>query len=75
VFNDHSINRGGTLFSGNTLRRSFMPFDALGKMLFPRLQSWERRRRVRVIFGVLFASVVMGGVVGIMIYKQGISRH
>jgi len=52
-----------------------MPYNVLGKLLFPRLQPWERRRRMKVIFAVLLASVILGGTVGMMIYKQGFSRH
>ena len=52
-----------------------MPYDVLGRLLFPRLQSWERRRKVKIILGVLFTSMVMGGTVGVMIYVRGISRH
>jgi len=55
--------------------RSYMPYEVLGKLLFPRLQSWERRRKVKIMLGVLFTSVVMGGTVGVMIYMRGISRH
>jgi hypothetical protein len=44
-------------------------------MLFPRLQPWERRRKVKVILGVLFTAVVMGGTVGMLIYKRGMSGH
>lgn len=52
-----------------------MSLNVLGKMLFPRLQPWERRRRIRIMFGVLLAAMVMGGTVGLMMYKQGFSRH
>ena len=52
-----------------------MPLNLLGKMLFPRLQPWERRRRIKMVFGVVLAAAVFGGVVGAMIYKQGMSRH
>ena len=52
-----------------------MPLNLLGKVLFPRLQPWQRRRRIRVIFGVLLAALFLGGTVGVMIYKQGMTRH
>ena len=52
-----------------------MPLSLLGKVLFPRLQPWERRRKIKIIFGVLLVAVILGGTVGIMIYKQGMSRH
>jgi hypothetical protein len=49
----------------------FMPFDVLGKMLFPHLKSWERRRKVKLMLGVLFAALVCAGCVGLVIYRQG----
>lgn len=52
-----------------------MPLDTMGKMLFPRLQRWERRRRIRLIFRVLLVAVVLGGMVGGMIYSQAVYRH
>ena len=55
--------------------RSFMPIDALGKMLFPDLQRWERRRRMKFILRVLMAAVVLGGTVGIMMYVQAMYRR
>jgi hypothetical protein len=48
-----------------------MPFDVLGKMLFPHLKSWERRRKVKLMLGVLFAALVCAGCVGLVIYRQG----
>ena len=52
-----------------------MPFDVLGRMLFPGLQPWERRRKIKVILGVLLTAVIFGGVVGAMIYEQGKFHH
>lgn len=52
-----------------------MPLNLLGKLLFPRLQRWQQRRRIKVIFGVVLAAVLFGGAMGAMIYKQGMSHH
>ena len=52
-----------------------MPFDLLGKVFFPRLQPWERRRKIKVVLGVLFTAILMAGFVGMMIYKQNFARH
>lgn len=48
-----------------------MPFDVLGKMLFPRLQPWERRRKVKTMTMVLLTALVFAGCVGLVIYRQG----
>ena len=52
-----------------------MPFELLGKMLFPRQQPWERQRKVKVMVGVLFSALVCAGCVGAMIYKQNFAHH
>jgi hypothetical protein len=58
-----------------SITRTIMPFNVLGKVLFPRLQPWERRRRMKFILRVLSTAVILGGTVGMMIYRQGVSRH
>ena len=44
-------------------------------MLFPRQQRWERRRRAKMIVGVVFAALIFAGCVGVIIYRQGLDHH
>jgi hypothetical protein len=52
-----------------------MPWNALGKMLFPRLPRWERRRKVKMMMGVLLAGLVFAACVGVVIYKHNIPHR
>ena len=48
-----------------------MPNRLLGKILFPRQQSWQQRRQAKVILWSLLVAVVFGGmVVGIMFLQN-----
>jgi hypothetical protein len=57
------IEKESCFGSGGLERRTFMPIDQLGKLLFPRLQPWQRRREMKIIItagvtGVVFACIV-----------------
>jgi hypothetical protein len=56
------------------LFRSIMPMSLLGKLLFPRLPVWERRRRVRMIIAVWAVAVLFAAIVGALIYFQNTHR-
>ena len=52
-----------------------MPINQLGKFLFPRLQPWQRERRIKtfiVVFLVAVAfAVIVGGVMFLRNSRQG----
>ncbi len=52
-----------------------MPFTILGKLLFPRLQPWERKRKTKLFIGVVAAALIGASCIGLMIYKQNFSSH
>ncbi|MEY4917717.1 MAG: hypothetical protein RL616_1630 [Verrucomicrobiota bacterium] len=52
-----------------------MPFDILGRIIFPRLQPWERKRKAKLIIGVVAAALIGAACTGLMIYKQNSSNH
>lgn len=52
-----------------------MPFTILGKLLFPRLQPWERKRKAKQIIAVVGAALIGAAVIGVMLYKQNSIRH
>jgi hypothetical protein len=48
-----------------------MPINNLGKLLFPRLPSWEQRRRAITVVVVLFTALIFAIIVGVlMIYSN-----
>ena len=47
-----------------------MPFNLLGKVLFPRQQRSERSRKAKVVVGVVLASLFLGSCIGVMLYLQ-----
>ena len=51
-----------------------MPLKHLGKVLFPRLQPWQRERRIKTFIVVLVVSVVFAAIVGGVILLRH-SRH
>jgi len=53
----------------------FMTFDLLGKMLFPRVQPWERKRKTKIIVSVLFVALITAGSIGMTIYKVNSLHH
>ena len=57
-----------------TPKEFFMPYEILGKMLFPRLQPWERERKAKMTVGVLCVALITAGSIGVMIYKVNV-RH
>ena len=40
-----------------------MPIDLLGKVLFPNLERWQRRRQVKMILFSILAGLILGGLV------------
>jgi hypothetical protein len=45
--------------------------EFLGKLIFPRLQPDVQRRKVSIILGVLFISLLLGGSIAFaMVYKN-----
>ena len=52
-----------------------MPFNILGKIMFPRLQRSERIHKAKTAVGVLFASLIFAGIVGAFIYLQNFNHH
>jgi len=50
-----------------------MPFNLLGKVLFPRQQRSERSRKAKIVFGVVFVALILGGCLGVLFYLQ--NRH
>lgn len=51
-----------------------MQCHLLGKMLFPRLQPWERERKIKMFLSVLCVALITASSIGIAIYKIN-SRH
>jgi hypothetical protein len=47
-----------------------MPLNAIGKILYPNLQPWERRRKLATVLWVLVASLAFASCVAVMIYVQ-----
>ena len=48
-----------------------MPVDYFGKMLFPRLQPWQRRRQIKTMLMVLIVAVIFAAVVaGFMLLRN-----
>ena len=47
-----------------------MPFNVLGKVMFPRQQRSERTRRAKMVVGIVFVSLVLGGCLGVLLYLQ-----
>jgi hypothetical protein len=41
-----------------------MPFNFIGKVLFPSLQPWQRRRQLKTMLYVLFGALVFAALVG-----------
>jgi hypothetical protein len=51
-----------------------MPINLLGKLLFPRLPSWERRRRAITVLIVLLISISFAVIVGAVMYYSNSRR-
>jgi hypothetical protein len=51
-----------------------MPINLLGKLLFPRLPSWERRRRAITVLIVLLISISFAVIVGVIMYYSNSRR-
>ncbi len=47
-----------------------MPYNLLGKILFPHQQRDERTRKAKMVVGVVLASLVVGGSLGVFFYLQ-----
>ena len=48
-----------------------MPMNFLGKVLFPKLAPWQRKRQARIIVRVVLAAVVFAAiVVAIMLFQN-----
>jgi hypothetical protein len=45
--------------------------DKLGKILYPRMDRWQRRRQIRTVFLAIFAGLILAGLVGLgMIFNN-----
>ena len=44
-----------------------MPIDRLGKLLFPRLQLWRRRREIKTILAALLIGFIFAAIIGAII--------
>jgi hypothetical protein len=58
-------------FEGNCgLKRSYFEamIDFIGKILYPRRQLWERRRKVETIFIVFLIVLLASALMGFLIY-------
>jgi hypothetical protein len=51
-----------------------MPINLLGKLLFPRLPSWERRRRAITVVIVLLTGITFAVIVGVIMYYSNSRR-
>jgi hypothetical protein len=47
-----------------------MLFSFVGRILFPRRQPWEQRRKTKMLFGTLFVAFAFAASVGAVIYHQ-----
>ena len=65
------INRFDCRFSQ---RNFFMPFNFLGKALFPRQQPWLQRRRVNTILVTLLVAVVAAGIAVVIMFFSNSRR-
>lgn len=45
-----------------------MPIDLLGKMLFPRLQPWQRRKQARILVSVSLVALFFALAIAAVIY-------
>ena len=52
-----------------------MPFKLIGKVLFPRLQAWERTRKAKQIIYVTLVALMASGIVAVLIFKQNSVHH
>jgi hypothetical protein len=46
-------------------------FSFFGRILFPRLQPWEQRRKTKTMLGILITALAFAASVGAIIYRQG----
>ena len=47
-----------------------MLLNFFGRIFFPRLQPWERRRKLKMLVGTILTACFFAACVGVMIYKQ-----
>jgi hypothetical protein len=52
-----------------------MPMNRLGKILFPRLERWQRRRRVVMIIATVLTGLVLAGLVGLVMVLKNHSHE
>ena len=50
--------------------KTFMPLNFVGKKLYPRLPAWERRRRIKTIFIVAVISIIVGIILGWVMFLR-----
>ncbi len=51
-----------------------MLFSFFGRILFPRLQPWEQRRRTKLMMSTLFVAIIFAASIGAVIYHEN-SMH
>jgi len=45
--------------------------DKIGKILYPRMDRWQRRRQIRMVYIAIFAGLVLAALIGLgMIYNN-----
>jgi flagellar basal body-associated protein FliL len=48
-----------------------MPINFLGKLLFPRLAPWQRKRQIKIMLWVILATVIFAAsVAAIMLFQN-----
>lgn len=62
--------------SVNNQKQKFtMPLDLLGRLLFPRMQPWQRRREAKTVVITLLVAVTFAVVVGVVMYWRGSGKR
>jgi len=51
-----------------------MPMNFLGKLLFPNLPNWQRRRQTRIILWAIALAVLIGAVVVMVMFYNNAKR-
>jgi len=68
--------RGGCYDSNNNQNQKLsMPLDLLGKLLFPRMQPWQRRREAKTILITLLVAVTFAAVVAAVMLLRDSGRR
>jgi hypothetical protein len=49
--------------------------NKIGKMLYPRLDRWQRRREIKRIMAAVLSGLFFAGIVGLMMILKNHSPH